>query len=100
MQIFLILSLVIAFALVLFAVQNSSIVTVSFLSFNYSGSLAMILVVVFASGLLTGILLSLPSLLKKSSSLREQKRRMKQLEESTSIKKASGPTDQDKTGGH
>jgi putative membrane protein len=98
-QIFLILSLLIAIVLVLFAVQNSVIVTVSFLSFHYSGSLALILVVVFALGLLAGILISVPSLFRKSSALREQKRRLKQLE-GTSLKTASDLSGRDKQEGH
>ncbi len=95
MQIFLILSLLIAVALVLFAVQNSAVVTVSFLSFHYGGSLALILVVVFALGLLSGILISIPSLLKKASALREQKRRVRQLENGT-VMKSSDPVRKDK----
>jgi len=83
MRFFIVLALLIALVIVLFAVQNSAIVTVSFLSFHYNGSLALILIVVFTLGLLTGILISIPSLLRKSSDLREQKRRVKQLEEST-----------------
>ncbi len=98
MQVFLVLSVVIAVALVLFAIQNSAIITISFLSFHYNGSLALILIVVFASGLLSGILVSMPSLLKKSSALREQKRRVKQLEESAAANKVSGTTGQDKAG--
>lgn len=97
MQIFLILSLLIAFALVLFAVQNSAIVTVTFLSFHYHGSLALMLVVVFALGLLSGILLSVPSLWRKSSALREQKRRVKQLEENSALRATPGPPDQETT---
>ena len=82
MQFFLFLALLIAIVLVLFAVQNSAIVSISFLAFHFEGSLAFILVVVFASGFLSGILMSMPSILRKSSALREQKRRVRQLEES------------------
>jgi uncharacterized membrane protein YciS (DUF1049 family) len=81
MQFLLILALLIAIALVLFAVQNAMIVTLSFLGFNFEGSLAFILIIVFAFGFLSGILMSLPSLMRKGSALREQKRRVKQLEE-------------------
>jgi len=88
MQIFLFLALLIAFALVLFAVQNSALVTVNFLAFHFQGSLAFILVVVFASGVLTGILMSVPSFWRKSSALREQRRKIKQLEESAAINAA------------
>ncbi len=82
MLFFIVLALLIAIAIVLFSVQNSAIVTVSFLAFHYNGSLALILVVVFTLGLLAGMLISIPSLLRKSSDLREQKKRVKQLEES------------------
>lgn len=89
MQIFLFLALLIAFALILFAVQNSALVTVTFLAFHFEGSLALILVVVFASGVLTGILMAVPSFWRKSSALREQRRKIKQLEEGVAMKAAS-----------
>jgi putative membrane protein len=81
MQFFLFLALLIAVALVLFAVQNAAIVPVSFLTFHFEGSLAFILVVVFAAGFLSGILMSMPSLLRKGSALREQRKKVKKLEE-------------------
>ncbi len=90
MQFFLILALLISVALVLFAVQNSTVVTLSFLGFNFEGSLAFILIIVFASGFLSGILMSLPSLMRKGAALREQKRKVKQLEED--IKTSSPPS--------
>jgi uncharacterized membrane protein YciS (DUF1049 family) len=94
MQFFIVLALLIAIAIIFFALQNSAIVTVSFLSFHYDGSLALILVVVFTIGLFVGILISIPSLLRKSSDLREQKRRVKQLEESITRSAASDPAGQ------
>ncbi len=87
MRFFIILALLIAIAIVVFALQNSSIITISFLAFHYNGSLALTLVVVFTLGLLAGILISIPSLWKKSSELREQKRRVKQLEKETMIRR-------------
>jgi uncharacterized integral membrane protein len=89
MQIFLFLALLIAIALIFFALQNSALVTVNFLAFHFEGSLAFILIVVFASGVLTGILMAVPSFWKKSSALREQRRKIKQLEESVAMKPAS-----------
>jgi putative membrane protein len=97
MRLFTILALLIAIAIVLFALQNSAVVTVSFLSFKYSGSLALILVVLFTLGLLAGILISIPRLIQKSSALREQKRKIKQLEESLAKAAISNPPGQDKT---
>jgi uncharacterized integral membrane protein len=82
MQFFLFLALLIAALLVLFAVQNATVVTLSFLTFHFAGSLAFILVVVFAAGFLSGILMSVPSILRKGSAVREQRRKVRQLEES------------------
>jgi uncharacterized membrane protein YciS (DUF1049 family) len=89
MQFFLFLALLIAVALVLFAVQNSAVVTLSFLTFHFVGSLAFILVVVFAAGFLAGVLMSLPPILRKGSAVREQKRKVKELE--AALKKAAPP---------
>ena len=94
---FAILALLIATSLILFALQNSAMITVSFLSFHYNGSLALILVVVFISGLVSGILVSIPSLLRKGSVVREQKRRVKQLEERMPIHTDSPPAGQEKS---
>jgi putative membrane protein len=91
MQFFLFLAILIAVALVFFAVQNAGIVAVSFLTFRFEGSLAFILVIVFAAGFLSGILMSVPSLLRKGSAVREQKRKVKQLEEALKTAAPSGP---------
>jgi len=100
MRFLIVLALLIALVIVLFALQNSAIVTVSFLSFHYNGSLALILVVVFTLGFLAGILISIPSLLRKSSALREQKKRVKQLEESITRNTASHAAGQEKSDKH
>ena len=92
MRSFIVLALLIAIAIVVFALQNSAIVTISFLAFHYNGSLALTLVIVFTCGLLVGILISVPALLRKSSELREQKRRVRQLEESITRSISSSPT--------
>ena len=97
MQFFIVLALLIAIAFVLFALQNAAIVTVSFLSFHYNGSLALILVIVFTLGVFAGILISIPSLLRKSSDLREKKRRIKQLEESATRITTFHSVDQNKS---
>ena len=96
MRLFIILALLIAIAIVLFAVQNSAMVTISFLSFHYSGSLALIVVVLFALGLLAGLLISLPSLLKKHLALREHKKKIKRLEENMTRSSSSNTFDQEK----
>ena len=86
MYFFLFLALMICIVIVLFAVQNAALVTVTFLTFHFAGSLAFILVVVFALGVLSGMLMTVPSFWRKSAALREQRRKVKQLEESAAIK--------------
>ena len=89
MQIFLFLALLISVVIVLFAVQNAALTTVTFLSFHFEGSLAFILVVVFALGVVSGMLMTVPSFWRKSSALRDQRRKVKQLEESSAMKASS-----------
>ncbi|HET6514596.1 MAG TPA: LapA family protein [Thermodesulfovibrionales bacterium] len=81
MQLFLFLAFIIAVIVVLFAVQNASIITISFLSYHFQGSLPFVLVIIFASGFVTGVLMMLPSSLRKSLALREQKKKVKALQE-------------------
>ena len=98
MHIFIFLALLITIALVLFAVQNAALVTVTFLTFHGEGSLAFILVLVFALGFLSGILVTVPSFWKKSSALREQKRKVKQMEEGLARSRVSQAQEKGKTG--
>jgi len=92
MYLFLILAMLICIAIVLFAVQNAALVTVTFLTFHFAGSLAFILVVVLALGVLSGMLMTVPSFWRKSAALREQKRKVRQLEESAALKPVSQST--------
>ena len=91
MQIFLFLALFISIVIVLFAVQNAALTTVTFLSFHFEGSLAFILVVVFALGVFSGMLMTVPSFWRKRAALREQRKKVKQLEESAAMKASSQP---------
>jgi len=88
MYLFLFLALLICIVIVLFAVQNAGLVTVTFLTFHLQGSLAFILVVVLALGVLSGMLMTVPAFWRKSAALREQRRRVRQLEESAAALKA------------
>ena len=81
MQIFLLMAFSIALLILVFALQNASVVTVSFLSFNFQGSLALVLCIVFSAGFITGVLMMLPTVLRKILALRHQKRLIKQIAE-------------------
>ncbi len=80
MQIFLVFSLLIAAVAVIFAVQNATIITISFLVWEFQGSLALILLVALATGALINFLASLPSRIKRQLAAKSQKKRITELE--------------------
>jgi lipopolysaccharide assembly protein A len=81
MIIFLLLGLLLGGLTVVFALQNVTPVTVSFLSWEFEGSLALILVLAVVSGLLISSLLSLPTAIQRRlqiSRLRNENLRLKE----------------------
>ncbi len=86
MQFFIFLAVVIAMALVVFAVQNATEVTLVFISWKFTGSLAVILAVTFAAGMLTGLFLSIPTWWRKSREVRVQRKRLHELEREASAR--------------
>jgi uncharacterized integral membrane protein len=80
MQFFLFLALILALALMLFTVQNPAVITVNFINWTFEGSLALILVLAFAAGMLAGIFSSLPAWWRKAKTSRAQKKRIHELE--------------------
>jgi uncharacterized integral membrane protein len=64
MQVFLLLALLVAALAVIFAVQNTEIVTVDFLAWSFQGSLALILLIALASGAIASSLASIPSMFR------------------------------------
>ncbi len=77
---FLLLGLLLGAVSVIFALQNITPVTVSFFQWQLQGSLATILFLTLASGLLVAIFLVLPSLIKDQFLLSKEKRRNAELE--------------------
>jgi lipopolysaccharide assembly protein A len=80
MQIFLILALVIAIIAVIFALQNLVAVTVTFLAWSIHGSLALVLLVSMAAGVLVSVLASLPGIVRGKWTNTSQKRKLAALE--------------------
>ncbi len=64
MIIFFITGLLLGIAAVIFALQNVEVITVSFFSWELTGSLALILMLAIGSGLLASALLILPESIK------------------------------------
>jgi uncharacterized integral membrane protein len=80
MQIFIIIALVIAIIAVIFALQNLTAVSVSFLFWNIHGSLALVLLVTLAVGVLISLLASLPGLIRGKWAQSGQKKKLAALE--------------------
>ena len=80
MQFFIILALFITLGIVLFAFQNMADVTLKFLGWEFIWPLSFMLSITFVSGLLTGLLISLSSILKKSRQRRSDRKRLAELE--------------------
>jgi uncharacterized integral membrane protein len=76
----LIAAVVLAALVAIFALQNSSVIMVTFLAWHWEASLALILILVLGAGILVGYLAGLPSAWKSKSELRQQRREIKDLE--------------------
>ncbi len=80
MQIYILAALVIAIIAVIFALQNMTTVTVSFLFWSIKGSLALVLLVTLAVGVLISSLASLPGFIGGKWSSTSQKKKLTSLE--------------------
>ena len=76
MQLFLIIALVIALLAVFFAVQNTTMVTVYFFVWQFSSSLALVLLLSLAIGVILSLLLSLPPLQSRNWQISKLKKRI------------------------
>jgi uncharacterized integral membrane protein len=81
MILFLILGLVIGAAAVVFALQNMTPITVVFLTWKIEGSLAVILILSFAVGMLVSFLFILPEFMRRSFQLSSLRRKNNKLGE-------------------
>ena len=77
----LIVAIVLAALTAVFAIQNSGVIAVTFLGWEWEASLALILIVTLGIGILVGYLSGLPSKVKKGSQLRQAKKDLAGLEE-------------------
>jgi lipopolysaccharide assembly protein A len=80
MQFLVFLSLLIAIIAVIFALQNTAIATVSFLVWELSSSLALILLIAVFAGVLISFLVSLPQLVRANIKVRGLKKQVADLE--------------------
>lgn len=80
MQIFLFFALSIAILAVAFALQNSTPVQVSFITWKFDSSLALVLLIALGAGALISFFLSLPTNVKARWIIRKQQKKMTELE--------------------
>jgi putative membrane protein len=76
----LILALLLALVVTIFAVQNNETTDIAFLIWEAKGSLALVLMITFASGILIGLLVSAPGTFKRRRQLSDLKKNMQSLE--------------------
>lgn len=80
MTVFLILALIIAILAVIFAVQNVTMVTISFIAWNINTSLAVALLIALGAGVLITLLVSVPGRIKGGWNSVSQKKKFTTLE--------------------
>ena len=77
----LIVAVALAAVVAIFAIQNSGVITVSFLGWEWEASLALILILTLGVGILLGYAAGLPSRWKKGSQLRQTRRELEDAEQ-------------------
>lgn len=80
MPFLMIVAIALAALTAVFAIQNSDVIRVSFLGWDWEASLAIILILTLGVGVLVGYLLGLPSRMKKGNQLRQTQRELENLE--------------------
>jgi uncharacterized integral membrane protein len=78
--VYLIVALLIAVVAVIFALQNSITVTISFLAWEVTGSLSLVLLITLAIGALIGLLVLAPTAIKNTITASNNRKRIGILE--------------------
>lgn len=80
LRLWLILALMIAILVVVFALQNAVSITINALIWQFQGSLALVLLLTLALGVIIGLLVSVPSLLNRNQEITRQKKQIAELQ--------------------
>ena len=88
----LVIALLIAFLAVIFALQNAVPVVVNFLPWEFQGSLALVLLLTLALGVIVGLLVSVPSIIRRSRRISHQQKIIENLEANRVAPQASHRT--------
>ena len=79
MQLQLIVAIIVAILAVVFALQNAVPIAVSFLIWRFESSLALVLLITLALGILMSLLVSVPSMIKTRKIISNQKKKIQKL---------------------
>jgi uncharacterized integral membrane protein len=85
---YLIMALLIAVVAVIFALQNTLLITISFFAWKVTGSLSLILLVTLAIGVVIGLLVLAPSAIKNTIQVSGHRKRIGTLEKELDEHKA------------
>ncbi len=85
-MIYFIISLLIAIGAVIFAISNSQIITIQFLTWQFEGSLALILVIAFVVGVIFTLTATIPSYIKLFLKTSHFKKKLYTTEAENSLK--------------
>lgn len=81
MRIFLVAALFVAFLAIVFALQNAYAVIITFGVWRVTASLALILLITLGLGLITGLLVSTPAVIRRNLKIAKYKRQISELEQ-------------------
>lgn len=82
MQLQLIVAIIVAILGVVFALQNAVPISVNFLTWRFESSLALVLLITLALGILMSLLVSVPSMIRTKKIISGQKKKIQELESS------------------
>jgi uncharacterized integral membrane protein len=96
MKLLLLLALLIAIVAIVFALQNSTLVVVHFFGWQTQESMALVLLIAFALGVILGLLVSVPPMIQRMRQISQLKRQVdEQARDLTSVNhKLTGVTTQ------
>ncbi|MBW4654915.1 MAG: DUF1049 domain-containing protein [Kaiparowitsia implicata GSE-PSE-MK54-09C] len=80
MPLFIVLALLIALATVLFALQNTAPVLIQFFGLQLQEPLALVLLITLGLGVIVGLLVAVPSVVRRSMTIASQKRKLQDLD--------------------
>jgi len=80
MQIFLVLALIIALIAVVFTIQNTALVTVTFLVWDFNHSLAFVVLLAILAGVLISQFVAMPGRFKRKLEITNQTKKIKEME--------------------